>query len=353
MCAVYRWFFNTFFRRMDPEAAHHLVYTGLSIVGKIPVLRDVIQGALAPYLGRKAGGPGSVRTMGITFPAPFGLAGGFDKDAAAVHGLWMLGFGHIEIGTVTPRAQDGNPAPRMWREVEMDSLRNAMGFNNQGAHAAAAQLRRLRSTAAGRAVVVGVNIGKNRVTPPESAAADYALAATVLTPYADYLVVNVSSPNTPGLRDLQSVESLRPILEATRSAADAAQAEVGGARVPLLVKVAPDLSDDDIDAIAALVTDLGVDGVVAVNTSINHDLGPGGLSGPPLKARGLEVVERLRRHLGEDATIIGCGGIQQPDDAREYLRAGANLVQGYTGFVYVGPLWPRRINTALVADAVG
>ncbi len=351
MPTPYHLLFDAAFRGMDPERAHHLAFRAIELAGRTPVLRDVAQGALAPYLGRGAGGPGSVEVLGRTFPAPFGLAGGFDKDARAVRGLTMLGFGFVEIGTVTPRPQPGNEAPRMFRELGLRGLRNRMGFNNEGAAAAADRLRVLRSTAAGRAVRVGVNIGKNKTTPAERAADDYAACARELAPYADYLVVNVSSPNTPGLRDLQTTAELRPILTAARAAADAATAEAEVARVPLLVKIAPDLADEDVDAVADLVLELGLDGVAAVNTTVRHELGPGGLSGPPLLGRGLEVVTRLRARLGAGPAIIGCGGITTADDARAYLRAGADLVQAYTGFVYEGPLWPSRLNRALAADA--
>ena len=344
----YHLFFNAFFKRMDPEDAHHLAFKWIGLVGRIPVFRDIVQGVLAPYLGRNLGGPGSVHVLGKTYGAPFGLAGGFDKDARAVRGLTMLGFSYIEIGTITPRPQPGNEAPRMFRELELRGLRNQMGFNNEGAHAAAATLRGLRASKSGRALRIGVNIGKNKDTTAENAAADYALCARVLAPYADYLVVNVSSPNTPGLRDLQSVESLRPILASAREAADAACAEAGTPRVPLLVKIAPDLADDDVDAVADLVKELALDGVVAVNTTINHDLGPGGLSGPPLLARGLEVVARLRSRLDSDFAIIGSGGITTLADAQAYLDAGADLIQGYTGFIFEGPFWASRLNRALV-----
>jgi len=330
--------FDAAFRPMDPELAHKLVFDALAVAGQTPVIAGVIQGALAPYLGQGASGPGSVEILGQRFPAPFGLAAGFDKDARAVRGLSMLGFAFVEVGTITPRAQPGNPQPRLWRETSIDALRNQMGFNNAGAHQAAANLRRVRSTATGRAIKIGVNIGKNKTTAPEDAATDYAQCAMLLAPYADYLVVNVSSPNTPGLRDLQQVESLRPILQATLDHAG---------DTPVLVKVAPDLADEEIDEIADLGLELGLGGFVAVNTTINHDLGPGGLSGPPEKARGLEVVARLRNRIGNQAAIIGCGGISTAADAKEYLVAGADLVQGYTGFIYHGPLWPSQINRAL------
>jgi dihydroorotate dehydrogenase len=234
--------------------------------------------------------------------------------------------------------------------LDRRAIRNRMGFNNRGAAAAAERLQRLRRTSGGRAVVVGANIGKTKLTPAAEAAGDYATSASLLAPYADYLVVNVSSPNTPGLRDLQSVDALRPILVAVREAADRATQAASIARVPLLVKIAPDLADADVDAVAELVLDLGLDGVVAVNTTIGHDLGPGGLSGPPLLGRGLEVVARLRERLGQGPVIIGVGGITTVDDARAYLAAGADLLQGYTAFIYEGPFWASRINRALTEE---
>jgi len=344
MRSPYRALFDAVFAPMDPELAHHLVFEGIKGLGYAPIFRSVVQGALAPYLGAGLEGPGSVDVLGQSFPAPFGLAAGFDKDASAVRGLTALGFAFVEVGTITPKSQPGNYKPRLWRDVEHNALRNAMGFNNAGALAAATQLKALRATAAGRAIKVGVNIGKNKTTAAENAAADYAYCAAELAPYANYLVVNVSSPNTPGLRALQSIESLREILVATRTAAT----ETSNRRIPLLVKIAPDLLDDEVIAIAELVNELNIDGVVAVNTTIAHDEGTGGKSGPLLKARGIAVVELLRDHLHGDKAIIGCGGIETAVDAEDYLRAGANLVQGYTGFVYQGPLWAARINRQLM-----
>jgi len=341
---VYRLLFEVVFRRMDPERAHRLAFALIRLVARVPVLRDVVRAVFAVPATAAA------RVWGRTFPGRFGLAAGFDKDARGVAGLTMLGFGFVEVGTVTAYPQPGNERPRLWRVLGRQGLRNRMGFNNDGSAAVAERLRRLRATPAGRRFVVGVNIGKTKVTSVEQAADDYATSARRLAPYADYLVVNVSSPNTPGLRDLQSVEALRPILEATRVAADEATVAAGRPVVPLLVKIAPDLSDEDVDAVADLAAELGLDGVVAVNTTIAHDLGPGGLSGPPLLARGLDVVARLRDRLGPEAVIIGVGGVTTPADAREYLAVGATLVQGYTGFIYRGPFWPARINRALAAD---
>jgi dihydroorotate dehydrogenase len=257
------------------------------------------------------------------------------------------GFSFVEVGTVTAKAQPGNPSPRAWRELDLRALRNQMGFNNDGADAVARRLRRLRKTRLGRAAVIGVNIGKTKVTAAQDAPADYAYSARALAPYADFLVVNVSSPNTPGLRDLQATAALRPILQATRAAADEATVERGGSRVPLLVKIAPDLDDADVDAVADLAVELGLDGIVATNTTIKHDRGAGGLSGPPLLARALEVVARLRARVGPEMCIMGVGGISSVDDARAMLSAGATVLQAYTGFVYGGPAWPARVNRAL------
>ncbi len=334
---MYGFFFTHVLRRLDPERAHHLAFTGIRWAGLVPGVSHVVHAACSR-------GHRPVRALGREFPAPFGVAAGFDKDGTCVRGLAMLGFGFVEIGTLTALAQPGNDRPRLWRVLDQRGIRNRMGFNNDGSAEAAERMARLRRGRAGRRLVVGINIGKSKATPAADAAGDYATSARLLAPYADYLVVNVSSPNTPGLRDLQAVDLLRPILQAVRAAADEATAP--GA-VPLLVKIAPDLGDEEVDAVADLVAELGLDGMVAVNTTIAHDLGPGGLSGPPLLPRGLAVVARLRARLGAGPTIIGCGGITTAEDARAYLEAGADLVQGYTGFIYEGPFWAARVNRGL------
>ncbi len=341
---MYRLLFSLVLRHVDPERAHELAFRAIRSAGRTPGLARLLSRVFA------SDPRGGVDALGLRFPAPFGVAAGFDKNAEAVEGLAMLGFGFVEIGTVTAHAQPGNEKPRLWRVLDQHAIRNRMGFNNQGAVTVAERLRHLRATPRGRAMVVGVNIGKTKVTPVAEAPGDYATSAALLAPYADYLVVNVSSPNTPGLRDLQSVDALRPILVEVRAAADGATA--GSSRVPLLVKIAPDLSDEDIDAVADLAVELGLDGIVAVNTTIAHDLGPGGLSGPPLLTRGLDVVARLRSRLGPEPVIIGVGGISTLPDAREYLAVGATLVQGYTGFAYRGPFWASRLNRGLAVDAV-
>ncbi|GAA2527805.1 quinone-dependent dihydroorotate dehydrogenase [Rarobacter incanus] len=340
---LYNAIFSLVFKRMDPEVAHELAFRAIETYGKVPVLRKLGLGLIAPY--RPTAG---TKVFGRTVVAPFGLAAGFDKNARAAVGLAHIGFGFVEVGTITALAQPGNEKPRLWREIAIKSLRNRMGFNNEGAQVVARRLERLRRTRVGREVVLGVNIGKSKVTLAQDAAMDYATSASLLAPYADYLVVNVSSPNTPGLRDLQSVDALRPILEATRHAANIATVRAGRPDVPILVKIAPDLANADIDQVVDLVKDMNLAGVVAVNTTINHDLGPGGLSGPPELARGLSVVRRVRERLGQDFVVIGCGGITTADDAQAYLDAGATLVQGYTGFIYRGPLWASRVNLPLV-----
>lgn len=332
---MYGLVFRNVILKMDPERAH--VAAVRAYRWWWPLVRFGSALRIVPRPPANAG----VDALGLHFTGPLGLAAGMDKNAVAVRGFAATGFSHVEIGTVTARPQPGNPKPRSWRELDVKGLRNQMGFNNEGADAVARRLQTLRSRRSGRALVVGVNIGKTKVTEPADAPLDYAYSARALAPYADYLVVNVSSPNTPGLRDLQSVESLRPILEHVRAAATEAVPE---RKVPLLVKIAPDLADADVDAVADLALELGLDGVVAVNTTISHERGPGGLSGPVLLPRALEVVSRLRTRLGPDVCIVGVGGVSTAADARVLLAAGATLVQGYTGFVYGGPLWPARIN---------
>jgi dihydroorotate dehydrogenase len=297
-----------------------------------------------------------VRTMGIDFPGPLGLAAGFDKNAEGIDALAALGFGFVEVGTVTGEPQAGNPTPRLFRLPADRAVVNRMGFNNDGAEVVARRLA-ARLGAKHAQVVVGVNIGKTKAVPEDDQAAvlaDYEKSTRLLAPHADYLVVNVSSPNTPGLRDLQAVERLRPLLSAVRRQADA----VTTSHLPLLVKIAPDLTDKDVLAVADLAVELGLDGIVATNTTISREglvsdpadverLGAGGLSGAPLRARAVEVLRLLRDRVGPDLTIIAVGGIGDADDARERLDAGATLLQAYTAFVYEGALWPSRVQRAL------
>ncbi|WP_062079331.1 quinone-dependent dihydroorotate dehydrogenase [Demequina globuliformis] len=333
---MYTAFYNHVLSHVDAERAHRLGVLGFRYGGW--AFRAARATGLRPAPAR------TVTALGIEFPGVVGLAAGMDKNAEAVVGLADAGFAFVEIGTVTAQGQPGNDKPRSWRERDVRGIRNRMGFNNEGADAVARRLHTLRNSARGQRVVLGVNIGKTKATPADRAAADYAYSATVLAPYADYLVVNVSSPNTPGLRDLQSSESLRPILSAVRAAADTA---VPDRRVPLLVKIAPDLADEDVDAVADLAIELGLDGITATNTTIAHDRGEGGLSGPPVRERAREVVARLRARLGPEMVIVGVGGIDSLEDARALLDAGATLLQTYTGFVYNGPGWVARLNAQL------
>ena len=345
---MYRLLYRMVLRRVPAEAAHLAAFGLIRGVARVPGAARLLErwlGPRDPVL--------RVRALGLEFPGPLGLAAGFDKDARGTRGLAALGFGFVEVGTVTARAQPGNPRPRMFRLTADRALVNKMGFNNAGAAAAAARLGRSRRPGG---PVVGVNIGKTRAVPDEEAAADYAASARAVAAVADYVVVNVSSPNTPGLRDLQAADRLKPVLVAVRAALDAAVP--GGRRVPLLVKIAPDLADADVDAVADLALELGLDGIIATNTTISRAglaspaaevaaAGAGGLSGPPLRARALEVLARLHARAGDRLVLIAAGGIETPDDAWERLRAGATLVQAYTGFVYGGPLWPRRMHAGL------
>ncbi|MCM2579480.1 quinone-dependent dihydroorotate dehydrogenase [Streptomyces meridianus] len=348
---MYRLLFDLLFRRMDPERAHHLAFGWIRQVSRVPVLRRLVAAVLAPRLPQLR-----TEAFGLSLPGPFGLAAGFDKNAVAIDGMAMLGFGHVEIGTVTGQPQPGNPRQRLFRLVPDRALVNRMGFNNEGSAAVAARLAARNPVFP---VTVGVNIGKTKVIPENEAAADYVTSAERLARHADYLVVNVSSPNTPGLRDLQAVGQLRPLLSAVREAADRS---VPGRRVPLLVKIAPDLADEDVDAVADLAVELGLDGIIATNTTIARDglglateasaieaIGAGGLSGAPLRSRSLEVLRRLYARVGGRITLVGVGGIETADDAWERILAGATLVQGYSAFVYEGPCWARRIHRGLAA----
>lgn len=344
---MYRAVYAVLLRHLPPEAAHAvgcwLIRAAAAVPGGAWLLRRVFA-PRDPAL--------RVHALGLDFPGPLGLAAGFDKDGHGVAGLAALGFGFIETGTVTARPQPGNPKPRMFRFPAERALVNRMGFNNAGAAALATRLRALR----GPRPVIGVNIGKTKAAGEDEAIADYVTSARLVADVADYVVVNVSSPNTPGLRDLQAVDKLRPLLKAVREALDEASPR---RRVPLLVKIAPDLADADIDAVADLALDLSLDGIIATNTTISreglHDTaavagaGPGGMSGAPLKARALEVLRLLHARTGDRLILIAAGGIETPDDAWTRLQAGATLLQAYTAFIYQGPLWPHRIHTALAA----
>ena len=336
-----------------PERIHTWVFAILRGVTYLEWPRR----ALTRWLGPHDPALASV-VFGVHFPAPLGLAAGFDKDGSGLNTWGALGFGYAEVGTVTAQAQPGNPQPRMFRLPDDRGLLNRMGFNNHGAGELAVKLTRHIPD-----VPIGVNIGKTKVTPAEAAVQDYAASARLLGPLASFLVVNVSSPNTPGLRDLQAVQSLRPILAAVKAETT----------VPVLVKIAPDLSDSDVDEIADLAVELGLAGIVATNTTVSREglatpgvaeLGAGGISGPPVARRSLEVLRRLYRRVGDRLVLISVGGIETADDAWERIVSGASLLQGYTGFVYGGGLWAKHIHDGIarrlheggfasVAEAVG
>jgi dihydroorotate dehydrogenase len=362
---LYRLLLRPLLFLLPAETAHRLVLLAMRLLSRSAAGRALLgwlYGGTDPAL--------RVRAFGRELSSPIGLAAGLDKDAEAFAAFSALGFGFVEVGTVTGRAQAGNPRPRLFRLRKDRALINRMGFNNGGAHAVACRLAvhgprprapgdvRERQTPRSRAVpVLGINIGKTKAVPVEAAVADYVHSATLLAPHADYLVVNVSSPNTPGLRDLQSIDALRPLLQAVRGALDAAEP---ARRVPLLVKIAPDLADADIDAVADLALELGLDGVIAVNTTVARSAlrstsaevarcGAGGLSGPPLCERALSVLRRLRARLGERVLLVSVGGIETADDVWERLSAGATLVQVYTALIYEGPSLVRGLNRGLAA----
>lgn len=341
MPLIYRLLFRSVLRRIPAEAAHSLAMRALRVVSAVPGLAAALRSRVLRGDPRL-----QVTALGRTFASPLGAAAGIDKDARCFEALGALGFGFVEVGTVTAQGQSGNPGKRVWRLIEDRALLNRMGFPNAGADAVARRLRDRSSPA-----IVGINLGKSRVVPVQEAGADYRAAVTRLAPHADYLVVNVSSPNTPGLRAMQAVEPLRELIAAV-------QDELGalGVEVPLLVKIAPDLSDEELDAIADLALELGLDGIVATNTTVqreglrsdpslwSHD---GGISGAPLKERSLRVLERLHARAGDRLVLVSVGGIETADDVWRRILAGATLVQAYTGFVYGGPLWPARVNRRL------
>jgi dihydroorotate dehydrogenase len=337
---VYKTLIRPLLYLLPAETAHHVAFACLRSIAWIPGVLWLIRRIFHAGVGAPP-----VRALGLDFPNPVGLAAGFDKDATGYEALGAMGFGFVEVGTLTGEPQPGNPRPRLFRLPKDRALVNRMGFNNQGSASAVARIRRPHQT------IVGVNIGKTKRVSDDEAIEDYVASAKRVGPYADYLVVNVSSPNTPGLRSLQATEKLRPLLGAVREALN----EVSSARrVPLLVKIAPDLADQDVDAVADLAIELGLDGIIATNTTVSRDglasnaddverCGTGGLSGPPLRERSLEVLKRLRARVGDQLVLISVGGIESVEDARERLEAGATLIQLYTALVYEGPWFPKRL----------
>jgi len=340
---MYR-FFKPLLFLLPPETAHRVTTALLDFAAELPPLRGLLR-HLYCFSDKKL----ERRVLGLRFPNPVGLAAGFDKNGEHILGLACLGFGFIEVGTVTPRAQAGNPRPRLFRLPEDRALINRMGFNNAGLDALVERLRRLREQGVPEGIVIGGNIGKNKDTPNEQAAADYLRCFEALFPVVDYFVVNVSSPNTPGLRALQEKEPLTRLLQELQE-----KNRAKAAPKPLLLKIAPDLSNEQLDDIADIVQATGLDGVIATNTTITRTglhtpeatvtaIGAGGLSGAPVQARSTEVIRYLRAKLGSGPVIIGVGGIDSAAAAREKIEAGADLVQVYSGLVYEGPGLVREI----------
>ena len=341
---MYKTIIRPIFFLFDPEKIHHFTFGLLGLLQWIPGMMALNRKLF------KVRDPGLRRTcFGIEFDNPVGLAAGFDKDALRVDELASYGFGFIEIGTVTPLGQPGNPKPRLFRLPKDKAVINRMGFNNDGVNAVAERLSKRKSD-----VVIGGNLGKNKITPNEEAVNDYLKGFEALYDYVDYFVVNVSSPNTPNLRDLQDKEPLKRLLLAIEE-----KNALKPVRRPVLLKIAPDLTEGQLDDIIQIVQETKLDGLIATNTTISRkglstsetevaEIGNGGLSGHPVKDRSNEVLKYLRSNLGNDFPIIGVGGIMSPEDAWEKMRCGATLVQIYTGFIYEGPAFVRDINRYLV-----
>ena len=332
--------------RFDPEKIHHFTFNTVHALSKVPGFKPLCR---ALY---KVEGPGLKRTFfGIDFPNPVGLAAGFDKDARLIDELAAFGFGFIEIGTLTPKGQPGNDKPRLFRLPEDKAIINRMGFNNEGVVDAVKRLKKRKSK-----VIVGGNIGKNKMTPIDDAEQDYIASFKALYNYVDYFVVNVSSPNTPNLRALQDKEPLMALLARVQEVNDAMPK-----KKPLLLKIAPDLTNSQLDDIVQIAGETKLDGLIATNTTISREglqtaenrlasIGAGGLSGAPVKEKSDEIVRYLRAKMGPDFPIIGVGGIMSAQDARDKLKAGASLVQVYTGFIYEGPGLVRDINQSLMDE---
>jgi len=334
--------------QFDPEKIHHTVFSLLKLKSSLPGFKN-FSASIFNFRHHKL----KKSLFGLTFENPVGLAAGFDKDAVLVDELATFGFGFIEIGTLTPKAQSGNDKPRLFRLPQDEALINRMGFNNQGVQAAVTRLKKRKST-----IIVGGNIGKNKVTPNESALLDYEICFEALYPYVDYFVINVSSPNTPGLRELQEKEPLRKLMQHVIKLSKAKEKYK-----PVLLKIAPDLTTEQLNDVIGILKETNTDGIIATNTTISREglitdsqlvatIGNGGLSGKPLAKKSTEIVRYLREQLGKDFPIIAVGGIMTVEDAIEKIQAGADLIQIYTGFIYEGPSLVKRINKALVERSV-
>lgn len=345
--SMYKSFLRKTLFRLNAEQAHNFSFGFLKVVFQLPFAKSLFYGAYNlnhPSLEREV--------FGIKFKNPVGLAAGFDKNAKLFNEFSFMGFGSIEIGTVTPKPQAGNEKPRLFRLPQDNALINRMGFNNDGVKKVA---RRLKSRYT--SVVIGGNIGKNKVTPNENALDDYLICLNELYDVVDYFTVNVSSPNTPGLRELQEKEPLTKLLQALKD-----EAATKYKAKPILLKIAPDLTDSQLDDIVEIVIATGVDGIIATNTTIDRsglqtdkseveEIGAGGLSGKPLTNRSTEVIRYLHEKSLGSVPIVGVGGIHSAEDALEKLEAGASLVQLYTGFVYEGPALVKKINQKIIDNA--
>ncbi|MHB1469274.1 MAG: quinone-dependent dihydroorotate dehydrogenase [Solirubrobacteraceae bacterium] len=340
---IYERLYRHALARIEAERAHELAVRCLRLAMAIPPVRWLARRLLLPRDPRLR-----VRAFGLDFPSPLGLAAGVDSNGTWFEELGLLGFGFVEVGTVTALPQDGNAGQRVVRLLADRAILNRRGFPNAGAARVAGRLSRPHG-----GLIVGVNIGKSAKAPLEDASGDYRASLAPLAPFASYVVLNVSSPNTPGLRELQSAQRLKQLVTEVR-----AELAARGLRVPLLVKIAPDLSDAAVDEVAELALDCQLDGIVAVNTTTNRDVLSGadpiprdfvggGISGPPLTRRALEVLRRLRWRVGEEVALISVGGIEDADDVLTRIGAGATLVQAHTAFVFGGPLWPSRVNREL------
>lgn len=342
--SLYKSIIRPIFFKMDPEDVHYKAIDMLNFLMKLPFAKSVFKSLYTidnPKLRRTV--------FGIDFPNPVGLAAGFDKNAICYENFSNLGFGFIEIGTVTPRAQDGNPRKRLFRLMEDKAIVNRMGFNNEGVEAVLTRLKKNKGK-----VIIGGNLGKNKVTPNENAIDDYEISFNTLYNYVDYFVVNVSSPNTPNLRDLQEKEPLKKILNRLKTID-----KHKGASKPILLKIAPDLTNSQLDDIIEIVTETNIEGVIATNTTVSRadlktsskiveEIGAGGLSGKPLKDRSTEVIRYIATKSNKSFPIIGVGGIYSAKDAYDKIEAGADLVQVYSGFIYEGPAIVKNINKGLL-----
>lgn len=329
-------FFRSLLFKLNPEVAHHLTLQLARMAGILPPSRWLLEWMFSAP-------PKPVHAFGLTFKNPVGLAAGYDKDGVAVHGLSALGFGHLELGTVTPRPQPGNPKPRVFRLIEEQGVINRMGFPGRGMQYASKQLSVTRKRTGG--VVLGLNLGKNKDTPLENAADDYIALMRSFAPLADYLAINISSPNTVGLRRLQGREMLENLLKQI-----SVERLTLNVQPPVLVKIAPDLSDDELDDAVGAILGAGMDGIIATNTTLSREgvrspLGaePGGLSGRPLTALSDSVLKKVVARVDARVPVVAVGGIMTPDDAKRKLDLGAMLIQVYTGLVYAGPGLAREI----------